>query len=676
MEEKNNFKSVITKQHIHTRKRMLFFSLLYLIFAGASTVRAASLYLSPSSGSHAVNQSFSVGIYASSDEAMNASSGVLSFPTDKLQVVSVSKSGSIFSLWAQDPSFSNSNGEVHFEGVVLNPGYTGSSGKILTITFKPTSEGSAKIHFSSGSILANDGAGTNIYTGAGSGTYTVSGTAPAPPEKPSTPPTKTETETTPQKYTTAPVVLSPTHADSEKWYNNNNPQFSWELPNDATGVSTILSQETSSDPGSTSDGLVTETSYENVDDGVWYFHIKLKNSSGWGPVTHYKIQIDTEAPKPFTISFVDPKESTTPQPRITFHTSDALSGLSHYQIKIGTGNFIEITPDTVLSSPYTLPAQDPGTYPLIIQAIDNAGNNTTAVEEYTILALDAPQITRYQNKLQEGDILYIGGMTYPEASIQLYIFKDGKKVLEQHIRSTASGDFDIVGQETLPRGTYEIQAQVTDDTGAKSLLSEKIVFVVTSKTWAQVGSWLISLLSITIPLVVLIIALLFVFWYSWYKFSSLRKKVRVEMHSVESMFQATFGVLKDKVHKHMDLLEKASLKRDLTREEQRFMMHLKKYIAEAEQLHTLERQSFVEAGWKLHDSALSFRDIPREAGMKITVANQTTTWPHPQTKTSGSCWRMNGDVLPPEGSWKDRTVYQYNAGYATWKIILQEDATK
>ena len=99
MEEKNNFKSVITKQHIHTRKRMLFFSLLYLIFAGASTVRAASLYLSPSSGSHAVNQSFSVGIYASSDEAMNASSGVLSFPTDKLQVVSVSKSGSIFSLF-------------------------------------------------------------------------------------------------------------------------------------------------------------------------------------------------------------------------------------------------------------------------------------------------------------------------------------------------------------------------------------------------------------------------------------------------------------------------------------------------------------------------------------------------------------------------------------------------
>jgi hypothetical protein len=104
---------------------------------------------------------------------MNAASGVVSFPTDKLQVVSVTKSGSIFSLWVQDPSFSNSSGKVNFEGIVLNPGYTGSRGKLVNITFRTRAEGSATISFLSGSVLANDGSGSNILTSSGKATINI-----------------------------------------------------------------------------------------------------------------------------------------------------------------------------------------------------------------------------------------------------------------------------------------------------------------------------------------------------------------------------------------------------------------------------------------------------------------------------------------------------------------------
>src|SRR3989344_8514414 len=92
------------------------------------TAQAATLYFSSSSGTQAVGTTFSVGVYVSSaDQAMNAASGVISFPADKLAVESLSKSGSIFSLWVQEPSFSNSAGAVNFEGIVLNPGFTGAS---------------------------------------------------------------------------------------------------------------------------------------------------------------------------------------------------------------------------------------------------------------------------------------------------------------------------------------------------------------------------------------------------------------------------------------------------------------------------------------------------------------------------------------------------------------------
>ena len=74
-------------------------SLVFVAISGAKAASAASLYFSPSSGSYTVGSTLSVNIYvASADQAINAASGVISFPSDKLEVVSLSKSGSIFSL--------------------------------------------------------------------------------------------------------------------------------------------------------------------------------------------------------------------------------------------------------------------------------------------------------------------------------------------------------------------------------------------------------------------------------------------------------------------------------------------------------------------------------------------------------------------------------------------------
>ena len=100
--------------------------------------RRRRLYIfSPSSGEYAVGGVFSVSVYVSSaDQAMNAASGAISFPPDKLEVISLSKTGSIFTLWVQEPLFSNSSGAVNFEGIALNPGFTGIGGKLITVNFK------------------------------------------------------------------------------------------------------------------------------------------------------------------------------------------------------------------------------------------------------------------------------------------------------------------------------------------------------------------------------------------------------------------------------------------------------------------------------------------------------------------------------------------------------------
>ena len=83
----------------------------------------------------------------------------------------------------KDPSFSNATGTASLEGVILN-GFTGSSGSIATLVFKAKNVGSAELKFSSGSILANDGNGTELITGSNSSIITIAKALEKVEEKP------------------------------------------------------------------------------------------------------------------------------------------------------------------------------------------------------------------------------------------------------------------------------------------------------------------------------------------------------------------------------------------------------------------------------------------------------------------------------------------------------------
>ncbi|MEN9582924.1 MAG: hypothetical protein RL641_878 [Candidatus Parcubacteria bacterium] len=184
-------------------KLFLFVALLVII---PHTSKAATLYFSPASGSYAVGDTFSVAVYTSStDQSMNAMSGTVSFPTNILTATSVSKSGSIASLWAVEPSFSNSSGKANFEAVILNPGYIGNRGKTITINFKVKASGTAQLSISGGSVLANDGSGTEIYTGSSGASFSFAEAKPKTEPKPETK-VETKPKPTPEPQTT---ILKP-----------------------------------------------------------------------------------------------------------------------------------------------------------------------------------------------------------------------------------------------------------------------------------------------------------------------------------------------------------------------------------------------------------------------------------------------------------------------------------
>jgi len=561
------------------------FSVIFLLstfyfLLSAFAAQAASLYFSPASGSYEVGKTFSVNVYISSaDQAMNAASGVIAFPRDKLEVTALSKSGSIFSLWVQEPSFSNSSGAINFEGIVLNPGFSGSGGKIMTVTFKAKAAGQATINFSSGSILANDGAGTNILGGLGSGSYQLAtgpASQPAPAESQPTP--TTGVPATPQ-------VISVTHPDSNKWYNNKNPQFSWVLPAGVTGVSIYFSQSPSSNPGPASDGLLNAKSYKDVADGIWYFHLKFRNARGWGPIAHFKIQIDTTPPAPLTIKFIDGKETENPQPTIIFNTADSLSGLDYYKVKIGEGEAFNLTAEELKNNLYTLPLQAPGTRNILVQTFDKAGNYSLATEEFTIKPLAQPIFTDYPTSLASGENLIIAGESQAaNTKINFWLQQENNEPQNFILPVNQAGKFSFVSEEKLKDGVYKFWAEAVDARGARSLPTDKIAFVVAQSTFWRLGNWAISFLAVIIPLMALIILLVAVLWWGWHKLALLRKQLRQEVGEAESTLHQAFDLLRREARQQIKILEGAGKKRQLTKEEEAILKKWRNNLDQAEKI--------------------------------------------------------------------------------------------
>lgn len=187
----------------------------FLLFP--SVVSAAQISFS-APATVSVGDTFSLDVLVdSSDRAFNAAEGIIFFPEDILQVVSIdtSPSATIFNFWLFLPTFSNEDGEVVFSGGTTR-GVLGSKIKLLSITFRAKASGDALITAGDASVNASDGSGTNILNDITAARISVAAAPITVPEKKvtETPPEQITTPT-PQteKPTPEPVVEEERHVD-------------------------------------------------------------------------------------------------------------------------------------------------------------------------------------------------------------------------------------------------------------------------------------------------------------------------------------------------------------------------------------------------------------------------------------------------------------------------------
>lgn len=344
-------RSVINTKYI----KLLIISLIFINGLPAIVkAQEASLSIYPQTGSFTVGSTFDVSIFLNTgDNNINTVQADLKFDPERLQVVTPAKELSAVETWTFPPSFSNSKGTISLRGGFPSAGINTSQGLISTITFESISSGKTTVSFlNSSKVLLSDEKGTNILNSVNRGIYNI---IPSPSK--------------------GPEIFSETHPDQNKWYRSNSPAFNWQ--DEAMGYSYELNDDPYGEPDNEIDTESTFVSFEEVEDGTKYFHLKVKKGEIWGGTSHFKIKIDKTPPQEFE-PYLEPFSLTLGNHLlIYFNTKDALSGVDHYKVRIADFT----NPDDVIlsgwtrqESPFRFIKEESGTFRILVRAFDRAGN--------------------------------------------------------------------------------------------------------------------------------------------------------------------------------------------------------------------------------------------------------------------------------------------------------------
>ncbi|MEI7792449.1 MAG: fibronectin type III domain-containing protein [Candidatus Berkelbacteria bacterium] len=196
-----------------------------------------------------------------SGATFNAFSGTIS-ASGPIKIVSTSPGDA---LWVTKPS-----GTGDFVGAVTN---SVTSFRIATLKVQGTGVGTGKISVS-GVKLANKGAVAGNDGGSTSFSFERK---PVPPG--------------------SITVSSATHPDQKTFYEATSATLTWDKPSGVTGFSYLMNDAADTVPEAKITSADLTMVYDGLTIGTHYFHIRAINGDGWGPASHFTINIKEPDPK-------------------------------------------------------------------------------------------------------------------------------------------------------------------------------------------------------------------------------------------------------------------------------------------------------------------------------------------------------------------------------------------
>ncbi len=547
---------------------------------------AATLSLTSASTKVSLGNVISVKVVVNTDgQSINSAAANIQFPTDLLQVMSINKGSSIFSLWVQDPSFSNTAGTITFTGGVPNPGFNGQGGEIVSIVFKAKGSGNASIVFGDSSVLLNDGLGTNVLVGTKPANIGIGSAA-----KLEVPAINTASNSLP----VMPIITSSSNPNQDTWYNSTTATLSWNIPSDVSSIQTLLSKNQKAVPTVTYDSSVSQRTVNNLADGVLYFQLRYINAIGTGPTATYKVQVDSTPPEKFAVDVLTRDVNNV----VTLRAKDVTSGIDYYGIQIDSEPAIKVQKESLINDQFTLPVRNSGNHTLEVIAYDKAGNHTEVYSTYTSPIPVSPTITVYPVKsgnvidqncqlasvsciaeIARNEVVLVKGETkYPLTTINISIQSEGKDAKVYTTKTLADGSYSFQTEPIEVAGSVKVWSQIIFSNNTRGPQSDKVNLNIKDSLLVQTSKSVIYGLPFVIVAIVLIMGLLFTLYYGWHKFFGLKRKLQKEAQGVVNDTHKAISMFKDELNSQLIKLEKIKLDRDLNKKEEKIFKELQNNV--------------------------------------------------------------------------------------------------
>ncbi len=451
-------------------------AIVFSLFSFSKHAFAATISITPTQQQVAVDNVFKIRVSINTQSLyINNAEGTISFPQSVVDVVSIDTTNSIFGLWVEQPSFSNTTGTITFNGGIANPGYNSTNGEVFSVIVRAKKAGSASFLFASASVRANDGLGTDVLSAKNSALVTIEAVTvqETPKEVITTTPTSATTESLiSDKIKTigiGPVFASLTHPDQAQWYPFKDGTLTWDIPSKSKGTQMLFDGFPDTVP---TGALSTNTrrEFKNIKDGVSYFHARYATADGWSPIATFMFHIDSIPPGETNGILTKGKDG---KPLLNLEGHDTISGIDYFTVSINDKESDRIVANNnnasyALSSlPYL------GAYDVLITAVDKAGNKKVSKTKITIDTLVPPTIDTIDSPIKTNKIIPIVGSTaFTQEQPYIFIKSPSKKVEMFLVDTDSTGKFDFRNYKATEDGQYEIWAQIINDHGEKSIESK------------------------------------------------------------------------------------------------------------------------------------------------------------------------------------------------------------
>ncbi len=292
-------------------------------------------------------------------EVINAVNAVINYNPDLVEVSDILMDHSVCTLIVQK-IIDHQQGKATVACGIPSPGFSGQGGTIAELVVQPKQTGQYGLRYGAAStVLANDGLGTDVLRKVTNGSYLTS-----------------HLDASQSTAADEIMLYSSSHPNSERWYHKKKVKMIWQdIPDNEYLY--VFSQDPNATPYlPTTEHQVTVSADS---DGTYYFNIASSQNTELGPMSSYRVNIDTTAPQRVSIKASATNITAGDAVQFEFVADDATSGIQkNYYVSINGKIFLPTTASVLIPFP------DSGQYHVTVQVFDQAENRARASQVITV----------------------------------------------------------------------------------------------------------------------------------------------------------------------------------------------------------------------------------------------------------------------------------------------------